>query len=88
MIIKGGSRSNGGFFAKHLTNDWDEENGNGVTANTVDGFFREIAAVASGSRVKNHFYHANINPERGEHLTPAQWREAVDTLEKNLGLTG
>ena len=29
MIIKGGSRSNGGFFAKHLTNDWDEKNGNG-----------------------------------------------------------
>ena len=97
MIIKGGSRSNGKFFAKHLTNDWDEKNGNtraelkeirGITGKTVDDFFRETAAVASGTQVKNYFYHASISPQRNEHLTPKQWTEAVDLLEKNLGLTG
>ena len=94
MIISGGSRSNGGFFARHLTNDRDGNDRaelcemDGVSAHTVDGFFRETAAVASGTRCKNYFYHANINPRDHEHLTPKQWREAVDTLEKNLGLEG
>ena len=41
-----------------------------------------------GTKCTNYFYQANINPREDEHLTPAQWREAVDTLEKNLGLTG
>ena len=57
-----------------------------MTATTVDGFFREIGAVASGTRTKNYFYHANINPE--EHLTAEQRLEAVDRLERNLGLEG
>jgi hypothetical protein len=97
MIIKGGSRSNGGFFARHLTNDYDEKTGNdraelrdmrGVTADTVDGFFREVAAVASGTRCKNFFYHASMSPELTDQMTVAQRLEAVDMLEKNLGLTG
>lgn len=33
-------------------------------------------------------YQANINPREGEQLSPEQWREAVDLLEKNLGLEG
>jgi len=93
MIINGGSRCNGGFFAAHLMNQKDNERAElrelrGFAAATVDGAFREMAAVASGTRCKNYFYHANINPRDHEHLTPAQWVQAVDTLEKNLGLTG
>ena len=33
-------------------------------------------------------YQANINPQGDEQLTPEQWKEAVDLLEKNLGLEG
>ena len=33
-------------------------------------------------------YQANINPRGDEQLTPEQWQEAVETLEKNLGLEG
>jgi hypothetical protein len=50
--------------------------------------FREMEAVARGTKCDNYFYQANINPREDERLTPAQWREAVDTLERNLGLTG
>ena len=39
-------------------------------------------AFAAGTKCKNYFYQANINPRADERLTPAQWREAVDRLEK------
>jgi len=93
MIISGGSRCNWRFFARHLTNGEQNERVqitqiHGLTSDTILGALREMDAVASGTRCKNFFYHANINPRYGEHLTPDQWEQAVDTLERNLGLTG
>jgi hypothetical protein len=93
MIINGGSRSNSAFFAKHLTNG---ENNERVTvcelrnlaADNIPDAFREMATVALGTLCKNYFYHANLNPREGEELTAEQWDEAVNTLEKHLGLEG
>ncbi len=93
MIISGGSRSNWRFFAKHLTNEHD--NGyvriaemRGLISDTVPEALREMDTIATGTRCTNTFYHANINPRPGEHLTDEQWEQAVDTLERNLGLEG
>jgi hypothetical protein len=48
-----------------------------------------MQAIAAQSRSHGNFmYQANINPYEHEHLTPEQWKESVDTLEKNLGLEG
>jgi hypothetical protein len=93
MIISGGSRSNWRFFSKHLLKAEDNERVSvtdmrGLLADDVPEAFREMDAVASGTRCKNFFYHANINPREGETLTPEQWQQAVDTLERNLGLEG
>lgn len=93
MIINGGCRSGGGWFSKHLVNTEKNErvkivDMRGISAETVAGCFQEMKAVASGTRCKNYFYHANINIHHYEHLTPDQWEKAVDTLEKNLGLEG
>lgn len=79
MIMKGGSRRAGGFFAKHLMNAEENERVEvkemrGFTSEDVKGAFREIDIIAAGTRVKNPFYHANINPRADEHLTPAIWR--------------
>lgn len=60
----------------------------GTIASDPRGALQEMAAIASASRCTNFLYHASINPEAREHLTPEQWRKAVDTLEKNLGLEG
>jgi hypothetical protein len=94
MIISGGSRGNWRFFSKHLMNGRDNERvktiefrGVGNADNVLDAF-REMDAVASGTRCQNFFYHADINPREDEHLTPEQWEKAVDTLEKHLGLEG
>ena len=93
MIINGGSRSNWRFFSKHLVRADENERVNvteirGLAAETVPDAFRELDALASGTRTKNFFYHANINPRDDETLTPEQWERAVDELESKLGLEG
>jgi hypothetical protein len=93
MIINGGSRSNWRFFSKHLVRADENERVNimeirGLAAETVYDAFNELSALASGTRTKNFFYHANINPREGEVLTPEQWERAIDELESKLGLEG
>jgi hypothetical protein len=77
MIISGGSRCNWRFFARHLTNSRENDEVRvtevrGLTSQTVLEALREMDAVASGTRCKNFFYHANINPRYGETLTIAR----------------
>jgi hypothetical protein len=91
VIISGGSRCNWRFFAKHLMNPDTNElvriaEIRGLAADNLLDAFREMDALASGTRCKNFFYHADINPREDEHLTDDQWEKAVDTLEANLGL--
>ena len=94
MIIKGNPAGSVGFWSKHLLRDDTNEKAEvreikGLSATDLPGALREMQAVASGSRSKGNFmYQANINPLAHEHLTPEQWKEAVDTLERNLGLEG
>jgi len=93
MIINGGSRSNGTFFAKHLANGEHNERVTicelrNLAATTIAGALREMQAVSLGTQCKNFFYHANINPREDESLTQCQWQIAVDTLERHLALNG
>lgn len=93
MIINGGSRSNGGWFAQHLLNTKDNDRVEvmdirGLAADQVGAAFQEMQAVASGTKCTNYFYHANLNPRDTEHLTAAEWVLAVERLESNLGLAG
>lgn len=93
MIVKGGSRKAGAFFASHLMKTEENERVSiaemkGLYAEDLPEAFRELKALASGSRAENYFYHASINPREDERLTPEQWEFAVDRLEHNLGLDG
>ena len=93
MIIKGGSRSNRRFFARHLMNSQDNERVRvvgfqGFAHEDVDDAFRDMEAVAKYTRCKNFFYHVSMSPGEDERLTDVQWDKAVDTLEKHLGLDG
>jgi hypothetical protein len=93
MIINGGSRRNARFFARHLANGEDNERVTvceirNLAAQTIAEAFKEMEAIALGTRCENYFYHANLNPLSTEVLTPAQWSRAVDLLEANLGLSG
>lgn len=93
MVIKGGARRAGGFFAKHLMKAEDNERVTiteikGLYAENLPEAFNELRALAGGSRDRDYFYHASINPREDERLTPEQWEFAVDRLEHNLGLDG
>ena len=93
MIIKGGGVGSVRFWGKHLTSH-DNDRAEvveikGLVAVDVPSALREMQGVASGSRCHGNFmYQANLNPEAHERLTPEQWNEAIDQLEKNLGLEG
>jgi hypothetical protein len=53
------------------------------------GALKEMEAVASACpNCKRPFYHASINTRADERLTPEQREQAIDRLEKELGLTG
>lgn len=91
MIIKGGSRSNGRFFARHLTNSKDNDRVRlvefkGFAKEDVPSAFQEMKADAMATRCENYFYHADLSPREDERLSDEQWGRAVDTLERHLGL--
>lgn len=91
MIIKGGTRAGGRMLAEHLQRGDTNEtvqilDVRGTAATDLDGAFREMVAVASGTRCKNPLYHASINTAAHERLTPEQWRRSVDVLSEKLGL--
>ena len=93
MIIKGGARSSGRFFAAHLMKAEDNERVavvemKNLWAEDVPEAFREMKSIAKGTRADNYFYTVSMNPRADEHLTPEQWDIAVGKLEANLGLTG
>jgi hypothetical protein len=93
MIIKGGARRAGGFFAHHLMKAEDNERVTiaemkGLYAENLPEAFNELRALAGGSRDRDYFYHASMNPREDEHLTPEQWDFAVDRLEQNLKMDG
>jgi hypothetical protein len=92
MIIKGNPAGGVRFWSKHLMRDDTNERAEvkeikGLLAEDLPSALKEMQAIAAQSRSRGNFmYQANINPRDDEYLTPNQWKEAVDTLEKNLGL--
>lgn len=94
MIINGGGRGNVGYWSSHLTNTEQNERAElketrGLSADNLPDALREMEAISKGSRSKGNFmYVADISPRADERLTEEQWKEAVDTLENHLGLSG
>lgn len=94
MIINGASRSNGAFFSRHLMRADHNERVSLVemrglaSAEDVREAFRELKQRAEGTACKNYFYHANLNTREDEVLTPEQWAQAVNVLERELQLEG
>jgi hypothetical protein len=93
MIIKGNARGNAKWLAGHLQRTDTNERADvleirGTASQNLEGAFREIMAVSSGTKCRDALYHANIDPRGDERLTPEQWSRAIDTLENKLGFTG
>ena len=94
MVIKGKSVAGATRVAVHLERTDTNEQMHvlelrGVAATDLRGALKEMEAVASACpNCKRPFYHASINTRADERLTPEQREQAIDRLEKELGLTG
>jgi hypothetical protein len=93
MIIKGKSRAGPASLARHLGNAEKNERvelleTRGTVAADLHGALAEMAAVAVGTRCQKPLYHAAISPEPPHRLTDEQRTEAIDALERKLGLDG
>jgi hypothetical protein len=93
VIIKGKSRGRGAALGVYLQNQERNERAtvlevSGTIAQDATGALKEMEAYAEGTKCTLPLYHAQINPEPPYQLTREQMIEAVDLLEKELGLTG
>lgn len=93
MIIKGTSRTGPVALAQHLGNAEKNERVQlletfGTIASDLRGALIEMDTYAMGTRCSKPLYHAAISPEPPHRLTDDQRKEAVDALEKKLGLDG
>jgi hypothetical protein len=93
MIIKGKSRAGPIALAAHLGNAEKNERVTllevkGTVAQDLRGALVEMDACALGTRCERPLYHAAISPGPPHRLTPEQRQEAIDALEKKLGLQG
>jgi hypothetical protein len=93
MIIKGKSRAGPQQLATHLGNAEKNERVSlvetrGTIAQDLRGALVEMDAYAVGTKCERSLYHAAISPEPPHVLTPEQRAEAIDALEKRLGLDG
>jgi hypothetical protein len=93
MIIKGKSRAGPQQLATHLGNAEKNERVSlietrGTIAQDLRGALVEMDAYAIGTKCERSLYHAAISPEPPHVLTPEQRSEAIDLLEKRLGLDG
>lgn len=93
MVIKGRSISHAKSHARHLVRQDQNsriellEVDETAPAPSLEAIFEEYQALAIHlTKAKKGLYIAALNPEKGETLTPEQWKEAVDTLAKELGL--
>ena len=94
MVIKGGSVAGGARLAKHLENTDSNERMEvlelrGVAAKDLRGALQEMEeAAAACPNCRKPFYHASINTRAGERLNDTRRMQAIDRLERELGLTG
>jgi Relaxase/Mobilisation nuclease domain len=93
VVIKGGSVAGSARLAKHLENTGSNERIEvkelrGVIAADLRGALQEMEALANGTRAVKPLYHASINTRADERLSDPQRYQAIDRLERELGLIG
>ncbi|WP_375552549.1 relaxase/mobilization nuclease domain-containing protein [Rhodophyticola porphyridii] len=91
MILKAKERGGGAQLARYLLSMRDNDH---VELHEVRGFvgddllsaFREVDAIAKGTRCENYLFSASLNPPGGETVTTADFENAADEMERKLGL--
>lgn len=93
MILKAKERGGGAQLARYLLSMRDNDH---VELHEVRGFvgddllsaFREVDAIARGTRCENYLFSTSLNPPGGETVTVEDFETAADEVERTLGLEG
>jgi len=91
VIIKGASRRNVKFWAKHLTDTKKNDRAEmvdkrGLLSENLTDMLHEIQDNAHLTKCKNAMYIASFSPAIGEKLTEVDWERAYEIFEKQRGI--
>ncbi len=92
MILVGNQRAGAKNLAMHLLKDENDH----VTIHEVRGFasenlmsaLNEAYAISKGTRCKQFLYSLSLNPPLNENVSTNVFENAIERIEKKLGLTG
>ncbi|WP_346894833.1 relaxase/mobilization nuclease domain-containing protein [uncultured Roseibium sp.] len=93
MILKGNQRGGALNLANHLMNEHDNEH---VEVRSVEGFmstdvheaFREMHAVAKGTKAKQFIFSLSLSPPKDANVSTADFDAAIEKAAARLGLAG
>lgn len=93
MILKGNQRAGGAQMAKHLLNSGHNEHVkvhevSGFIASDVLGALNEAYALSKGTKCKQFMYALSLSPPEEEKVPVAVFENALERIEKKLGLEG
>ncbi|WP_321342281.1 relaxase [Breoghania sp.] len=91
MILKGNERGNANELANHLMRGAENEHIElhelrGFVANDLHGAMQESAAIAKGTRCKNHLFSLSLSPPPTEDVPVEAFETAIERIEGELGL--
>ena len=93
MILKAKERGGGAQLARYLLSMRDNDHVElhevrGFVGDDLLGAFREVEAIAKGTRCENYLFSASLNPPGGEAVAVEEFENAADEVERKLGLDG
>ena len=93
MILKGNQRAGGTQMAKHLLNSGQNEHVrvhevSGFIASDVLGALNEAYALSKGTQCRQFMYALSLSPPEEEKVPVAVFENALERVEKKLGLEG
>lgn len=92
MILKASQRGGHGQLARHLMKTENEHvelhEVRGFIAVTVSGAFKEAYAISRGTRCSQFLFSLSLSPPESELVPVAVFEDAIERIEKKLGLSG
>ncbi|MEM6974229.1 MAG: relaxase [Pseudomonadota bacterium] len=93
MILKGAQRSGAKALANHLSNETDNDfvelhQVRGFLSEEMTGAFKEVQAIAKGTRCKQPFFSVSLNPPNDVSVSIELFEATIDKIEKAHGLVG
>ena len=93
MILVGAQRGHGKKLADHLLNDRDNDHVevhevSGFVSDDLTGAFKEVQAIAKGTRCTQPFFCVSLNPPADAAVTVEMFEAAADRIAVAQGLVG